>query len=61
MIHRLWPPANSANVRLGAEEKKMGINGSSTRQVFFEDVVIPKENVLGDIGKGYKIAFNVLT
>lgn len=53
-------PANSANVRLGAEEKKMGINGSSTRQVFFEDVVIPRENVLGEIGKGHKIAFNVL-
>jgi len=53
-------PANSANVRLGAEEKKMGINGSSTRQVFFEEVVIPRENVLGDIGKGHKIAFNVL-
>ncbi len=53
-------PANSANVRLGAEEKKMGINGSSTRQVFFEEVVIPRENVLGEIGKGHKIAFNVL-
>ena len=53
-------PANCDNVRLGAEEKKMGINGSSTRQVFFEEVVIPRENVLGEIGKGHKIAFNVL-
>lgn len=45
---------------LGAEEDKMGIKGSSTRQVFFENVMIPKENVLGEIGKGHKIAFNVL-
>lgn len=47
-------------LRLNAEEKKMGINGSSTRQVFLEDVRIPKENLLGEIGKGHKIAFNVL-
>ncbi len=45
---------------LGAEEKKLGIKGSSTRQVFFENTVIPFENVLGDIGKGHLIAFNVL-
>lgn len=45
---------------LGAEEDKMGIKGSSTRQVFFENVTIPIENVLGEIGKGHKIAFNVL-
>ncbi|MFT4969234.1 MAG: alkylation response protein AidB-like acyl-CoA dehydrogenase [Chitinophagales bacterium] len=47
-------------LRLNAEEHKMGINGSSTRQVFFEGVRIPRENLLGDIGKGHKIAFNVL-
>jgi alkylation response protein AidB-like acyl-CoA dehydrogenase len=47
-------------LRLNAEEHKMGINGSSTRQVFFEDCRIPKENLLGEIGKGHKIAFNVL-
>ena len=45
---------------VGAEEAKLGIKGSSTRQVFFENVVIPKENVLGEIGKGHLIAFNVL-
>lgn len=45
---------------LGAEEHKMGIKGSSTRQVFFEDCVIPKENLLGEIGKGHVIAFNIL-
>ncbi|MCB9032979.1 MAG: acyl-CoA dehydrogenase family protein [Chitinophagales bacterium] len=45
---------------LGAEEKKMGIKGSSTRQVFFENVKVPKENLLGEIGKGHLIAFNIL-
>lgn len=45
---------------LGAEEDKMGIKGSSTRQVFFEQVKIPVEHVLGEIGKGHLIAFNVL-
>jgi len=45
---------------LGAEEDKLGIKGSSTRQVFFENVKIPKENLLGEIGKGHLIAFNVL-
>ncbi|HOU47181.1 MAG TPA: acyl-CoA dehydrogenase family protein, partial [Chitinophagales bacterium] len=45
---------------LGAEEKKMGIKGSSTRQVFLENVKVPKENVLGEIGKGHLIAFNIL-
>jgi len=45
---------------LGDEETKLGIKGSSTRQVFLENVRIPKENLLGEIGKGHKIAFNVL-
>jgi alkylation response protein AidB-like acyl-CoA dehydrogenase len=45
---------------LGAEEDKLGIKGSSTRQVFFENVKIPKDNLLGEIGKGHLIAFNVL-
>ncbi|MCL4156186.1 UNVERIFIED_CONTAM: hypothetical protein GTU68_037786 [Idotea baltica] len=48
------------NLNLGAEEEKLGIKGSSTRQVFLEGVKIPKENILGEIGKGHKIAFNVL-
>lgn len=47
-------------IRLGAEEEKMGIRGSSTRQVFFEDVPVPKENILGERGKGFKIALNTL-
>ena len=45
---------------LGAEEKKLGIKGSSTRQVFFENVKVPVDNLLGEIGKGHHIAFNVL-
>ncbi len=45
---------------LGAEEKKLGIKGSSTRQVFFENTPVPVENILGEIGKGHLIAFNAL-
>ncbi|NEW06548.1 acyl-CoA dehydrogenase [Paenibacillus sp. SYP-B3998] len=45
---------------LGPEEKKMGIKGSSTRPLFFEDVQVPIENLLGEIGKGHLIAFNIL-
>jgi alkylation response protein AidB-like acyl-CoA dehydrogenase len=44
----------------GVEEHKMGLKGSSTRAVIFEDVPVPKENVLGEVGKGHRIAFNVL-
>ena len=51
---------NSEGLSLGAEEKKLGIHGSSTRQVFFENVKVPKANLLGEIGKGHLIAFNVL-
>ncbi|MBT4290156.1 MAG: acyl-CoA dehydrogenase [Deltaproteobacteria bacterium] len=44
----------------GKEEKKLGIKSSSTTQVILEDVKVPVENVLGEIGKGHKIAFNIL-
>ncbi len=44
----------------GKEEMKLGIKGSSTCQIFFENVKVPVENVLGEIGKGHKIAFNIL-
>src|SRR5262245_30502504 len=47
-------------VSLGAEEKKTGIKGSSTRPLILQDARIPKENLLGEIGKGHKIAFNIL-
>ena len=50
----------SEGLSLGAEEDKMGIKGSSTRQVFFENVKVPATNVLGEVGKGHLIAFNVL-
>lgn len=52
--------AKSEGISLGSEEEKLGIKGSSTRQVFFNNVKVPVENVLGVIGKGHKIAFNVL-
>ena len=44
----------------GAEEHKMGIKGSSTVQLFFQDCKVPVENVLGEIGKSHVIAFNIL-
>jgi alkylation response protein AidB-like acyl-CoA dehydrogenase len=51
---------DTPGLSLGNEEHKMGIRGSSTRQVFLSDALVPKENVLGEIGKGHLIAFNVL-
>jgi alkylation response protein AidB-like acyl-CoA dehydrogenase len=45
---------------VGAEEKKMGIRGSSTAPLILNDCKVPVENVLGDIGKGHVIAFNIL-
>ena len=52
--------AKTPGLTLGAEEDKLGIKGSSTRQVFFENAKVPAENVLGQIGKGHLIAFNAL-
>src|SRR5258708_29729735 len=52
--------ASYPGVSTGAEENKMGIKGSSTRQVYFEDAPVPVENLLGELHKGYKIAFNIL-
>ncbi len=51
---------SAPGLTLGEEEHKMGIKGSSTRQVFFSDCKVPVENLLGDIGKGHLIAFNIL-
>ena len=45
---------------VGAEEKKMGLKGSSTTPLVLQDVKVPAENLLGEAGKGHKIAFNVL-
>jgi alkylation response protein AidB-like acyl-CoA dehydrogenase len=47
-------------VKSGKEEHKMGLHGSSTTALIFQDVKVPAENVLGEIGKGHKVAFNVL-
>ena len=44
----------------GPEEHKMGIKGSSTVQLYFQDCKVPVENLLGEIGKGHVIAFNIL-
>jgi alkylation response protein AidB-like acyl-CoA dehydrogenase len=47
-------------VSTGAEEKKMGIKSSSTRTLILEDAEVPVENLLGEVGKGHVIAFNIL-
>lgn len=49
-----------AGFTVGDEEKKMGLKGSSTTQLFLDHVMVPVENLLGEPGKGHKIAFNVL-
>ncbi|KAA0545315.1 acyl-CoA dehydrogenase [Bacillus sp. BGMRC 2118] len=49
-----------SGVSTGPEEKKMGIKGSSTRTLILEDALVPKENLLGELGKGHVIAFNIL-
>ncbi|MGF1532956.1 MAG: acyl-CoA dehydrogenase family protein [Bernardetiaceae bacterium] len=47
-------------ITMNEEEKKMGIKGSSTRQIFFNDTPVPVENMLSDRGNGFKIAVNIL-
>jgi len=51
---------NTPGFSVGPEEHKMGIRGSSTCSLTFEEMKIPRENLLGEIGKGHKIAFNIL-
>jgi hypothetical protein len=55
LVERGWP-----GVVPGAEEKKMGLKGSSTTALYFDNVHVPVANVLGEVGKGHKIAFNIL-
>jgi alkylation response protein AidB-like acyl-CoA dehydrogenase len=55
LVERAWP-----GVSPGAEEKKMGLKGSSTTAVYFDNVKVPVGNVLGEIGRGHIIAFNIL-
>ncbi len=52
--------ADAEGVSLNPEEKKMGIKGSSTRQVFFNDVKVSVDNLLGERNGGFKIALNIL-
>src|SRR5690606_32911384 len=51
---------NPNGITLGEEEHKLGIRASSTRQVFFNDTVVPVENMLAGRGEGFKIAMNAL-
>jgi len=53
-------PASAKGVSVGEEEKKMGIKGSSTRSLILADARIPKDNLLGEQGRGHVIAFNIL-
>jgi alkylation response protein AidB-like acyl-CoA dehydrogenase len=55
LVERSFP-----GVTAGPEEKKLGIRGTSTTAVILEDARVPAENVLGEVGKGHKIAFNIL-
>jgi alkylation response protein AidB-like acyl-CoA dehydrogenase len=47
-------------VQSGAEEHKLGLDGNSTTALMFDDVQVPVENVLGTVGEGHKVAFNIL-
>jgi alkylation response protein AidB-like acyl-CoA dehydrogenase len=55
LVERKFPGLSS-----GPEEKKMGIKGSSTTAIYLDNVPVPVENVLGEIGRGHIIAFNIL-
>jgi alkylation response protein AidB-like acyl-CoA dehydrogenase len=55
IVERAW-----AGVSSGKEEHKLGLHGSSTTPVILQDVAVPADAVLGDVGKGHKVAFNVL-
>ena len=55
LVERAFPGVSN-----GAEERKMGIKGSSTTPVFFDNVPVPADNLLGEAGRGHIIAFNIL-
>ena len=55
VVEAAWP-----GVSTGQEEHKMGLKGSSTRQLILENVQVPVENVLGEVGRGHEVAFNML-
>ena len=56
IVDRKWPGVSS-----GKEEHKLGLHGSSTTPIILQEVKVPADAVLGEIGKGHKVAFNVLT
>ncbi|MGE3191346.1 MAG: acyl-CoA dehydrogenase family protein, partial [Vicinamibacterales bacterium] len=55
IVEKAWPGVSS-----GKEEHNMGLHGSSTTPVLLQDVKVPADAVLGEVGKGHKVAFNVL-
>jgi alkylation response protein AidB-like acyl-CoA dehydrogenase len=55
IVERNWP-----GVVIGPDEHKMGIKGSSTAQIYFNDVKVPVENLLGKRGEGFRIALSIL-
>jgi alkylation response protein AidB-like acyl-CoA dehydrogenase len=55
IVEKAWPGVSS-----GKEEHKMGLHGSSTTPIILQDVKVPADAVLGEVGKGHKVAFNVL-
>jgi alkylation response protein AidB-like acyl-CoA dehydrogenase len=55
IVERAWP-----GVSTGKEEHKMGLHGSSTTPVVFQDVPLPADSVLGEVGRGHKVALNTL-
>ena len=55
LVERAWP-----GVSAGKEEHKLGLHGSSTTPVILQEVKVPADAVLGEVGKGHKVAFNVL-
>ncbi len=55
LVERSTPGVSS-----GKSEDKLGIRGSNTAEVYFDNVIVPMENVLGDVGDGFKVAVNIL-
>ena len=55
IVERKFPGVSS-----GKEERKMGLHGASTTPVIFQDTKVPADNLLGEIGRGHKVAFNIL-
>jgi acyl-CoA dehydrogenase len=59
-ISAILVPANTRGVTIGKPEKKCGIRGSSTTEVQFDNVRVPKSNLIGELGEGFKVAMDTL-